>query len=406
MLPFAIAEAAGLGAVQAAALINFCLVSMGVGTLVQTSLGNRLPLIQGPSATVTGALAPVAGQLGLAAMWGAAFVGGLAETAVGASRVLGRLRRFFPPAVTGVVVTTIGLSLGQVAVRLAVGDGRALNFALAALAIALIAVLQVGLARALGGLVARAAVFTSVWVVGVGVGGLLGEVDWNLVAQKPWFQVPRLFPFGGPGFGWVFVPTAIFAVLAGYLGSIVESLGDYAALCAVTGERYTPQHMNRGILAEGLGCVAATALGGLPVTSYTQNIGIVAATRVASRFVVQIAAIILLLYGLSPKFGALLVAIPRPVLGGVFIVVCGTIVLTGISLIAAAELSAATSLVVGPTLLIALGVPPYVRYVLGDEWLQPLPVLVRLLVTNPVVIAVLLGVGGQLLVEVGRGSED
>ena len=95
--------------------------------------------------------------------------------------------------------------------------------------------------------------------------------------------------------------------------------------------------MNRGIFAEGLGSAIASFLGGLPCTSYTQNIGIIATTRVASRFVVQIAAVILILYGLCPKFGALLVAMPRAVLGGVFVIVCGMIAVSGIKLLSTAK---------------------------------------------------------------------
>lgn len=404
VLPLAVAAALGMSAAQEARFINFCLFSMGVATLIQTTVGNRLPIVQGPSATLTGTVAPVAAQLGPAAMWGGIFVGGLAEMAVGASRVLRTLRRLFPPVVSGVVVLTIALALGQVAVRLAVGDGSGLNFALAALVIALVALLQTAFAGALGGLLARAAVFIAIWVVGLGVGGAAGEVDWALVAEKRWLALPALFPYGGPGFGWELAPAAVLAILAGYFGSMVESLGDYAATCAVAGETYTVRHMNRGIFAEGLGSVIAAALGGLPCTSYTQNVGIIAATRVASRVVVQVAAVVLLLYGLSPKFGALLVAMPRAVLGGVFIIVCGMIALSGIRLLAAAPDTPANYLVGGTTLIVAVGVPLYVRFGLGEEWLDGLPTLMSLLLTNSVVLAVLLGMGLNLALSLASGS--
>ena len=98
----------------------------------------------------------------------------------------------------------------------------------------------------------------------------LGEVDWLLIREKAWFDLPGLFPYGGPGFGWRISLAATLVILAGYLGSIVESLGDYAATCAVAGEPYRVRHMNRGIFAEGLGSCLATVVGGLPCTSYTQ----------------------------------------------------------------------------------------------------------------------------------------
>ena len=335
VLPLAVGAALGMAAGEQARFINDCLLAMGIATLIQTTVGNRLPIVQGPSATLTGALVPIAGSMGGPAMWGGIFAGALLEMLVGASRVLGFLRRLFPPTVSGVVVIAIALALGQFAVRLAVGDGGAANFAWAGGVIAVIALLQTVFRRAGRGIVGRGAIFLAIWAVGLGVGSLAGAVDWSLVAAKPWLGPPRFFPYGGPGFGWTLVPAAMLGVAVGYLGSIVESLGDYAATCAVSGETYRVRHMNRGIFAEGLGCAVAACLGALPVTSYTQNIGIIATTGVASRFVVRIAAGVLILYGLCPKFGALLVAMPRAVLGGVFVLVCGMIAMSGIRLIGA-----------------------------------------------------------------------
>ncbi len=407
VLPLAVAAALGMTASEEAQFINFCLFSMGVATLIQTTLGNRLPIIQGPSATLTGTLAPLAGQLGAPAMWGAAFAGGLVEMLVGASRLLKYLRRLFPPAVAGVVILSIGLALGGLAVRLSLGDGAAANVGFAGAVVALIFVLQVGFRKALGGVVARGAIFFSIWFVGLGVAGVLGRVDWALVAAKPWFSLPKLLPYGGPGLGWTFVPAAILGVLAGYLGSMVESIGDYAATCAVAGERFTVRHMNRGIFAEGLGSALAALLGGLPCTSYTQNIGIIAATRVASRRVVQLAALVLLLYGLCPKFGALLVAMPRPVLGGVFVIVCGMIAMAGIRLLGAARPTAANLLMAGTTLVCAILVPIYVQQALGEAWLAALPPFLRLTLTNTVVLAVLLAVGLNFLLNLAlRGEQE
>ncbi|MCG8462135.1 MAG: hypothetical protein MI919_38110, partial [Holophagales bacterium] len=240
--------------------------------------------------------------------------------------------------------------------------------------------------------------------------GPLGHVDWALVGSKPWLALPTFFPWGGPGFGWEWSVAAILVVLAAYLGSMVESLGDYAATCAVARVPYRGEHMNRGIFAEGLGSVVASALGGLPCTSYTQNIGIIATTRVASRHVVRLAAGILILYGLCPKFGALLVAIPRGVLGGVFVLVCGSIVASGARLLARAPDTERSRLVVGITLVVSLALPAYVTSGLGEEWLSERSTFVALFLTNTVVLAVTLAVGtnavlGLLEHAAGRGPE-
>ena len=380
---------------------------MGIATLIQTTLGNRLPIVQGPSATLTAAIKSV-GELGIGgpALWGGIFVGGFVEMAIGGSQVLKYLRKLFPIGVAGVVVVVIGLSLGQVAVRWVIGDGKEvpfspLNFLLAGSVIALMFFLQLGFPKALNGIVSRGAVFFSIWIVGLLMGGLLGKVKWEMVSEKAWFSFPGIFPYGGPGFGWEFTTVAILGILVGYFGSMVESIGDYAATCAVSGVKYKVDHMNRGIFAEGLSCLIASALGSLPVTSYTQNIGIIATTKVASRFVVRVAAVILILYGLCPKFGALLVAIPRPVLGGVFLVVCGMIAMSGIKLLSAAKNSTANSLMIGTTLICSLSIPFYVKLLSGSEsgkiWLHSLPSLVTLLLSNPVVLALLMGVFLNLL---------
>jgi len=405
VLPLAVAAAIGLSPDEEASLINFGLFAMGIATLIQTTIGNRLPIIQGPSATLAGTLAPVASQLGAGAMWGAAFMGGLAEMALGAGRGLSVLRRFFPPVVAGVVVITISFALGQVAVRLAVGNGEPLNLALALTVLGLVALLQLRFRAVLGGILSRGAIFIAIWGIGIGLAGALGQVDWALVGRKEWIAWPALFPWGGPGFGWTFVGAAFLAVLVGYFGSMVESLGDYAATCAVAGERYTVRHMNRGIFAEGLGSALAAVLGGLPCTSYTQNVGIIAATRVASRTVVQVAAFILILYGLSPKFGALLVAMPRSVLGGVFVLVCGMIAISGIRLLGAARKTTGSLLVVGLTLVAAVGVPAYARFGPGEVWLGGLPLLLRLTLTNPVVLAVVVAVALNAIVVAAAGRE-
>lgn len=392
VLPLAVAAALGMNDGETARLINFGLLAMGVATLIQTTVGNRLPIIQGPSATLAGTLAPVAALAGGPAMWGAVFAGALTEAAIGISGALGRLRKNFPQSVAGVVVISIGLSLGKVAVSLSLGDGSLKNFLYAGGVIGLIFCLQIGAARVRGGILSRASIFISIWVAGLLVGGALGDVQWSLIAAKPWFEVPTLFPFGGPGFGWEFSGVAILGVFAGYLGSMVESIGDYTATCAVAGERLEERHINRGIFAEGLGCLTASALGGLPCTSYTQNIGIIATTGVASRFVVQVAAGILMLYGLCPKFGALLAAMPRAVLGGVFLVVCGMIAMSGVRLLGAAGGDAGEALIAGFTLVAAVGIPYYCTYALGSAWLETIPAGARLLMTNTVALAVLLGI--------------
>ncbi|WP_372364555.1 uracil-xanthine permease family protein [Candidatus Uabimicrobium sp. HlEnr_7] len=388
VLPLAVASAMEMSQTQGAKFVNFCLFAMGISTLIQTTFGNRLPIIQGPSATHTAVLKTVGPICGSATMWFAIFIGGLFEMLLGVVGALRFLRKIFPIAVSGCVVTCIGLSLGQVAMGWTIGSGDPSHLMLACSVIAMILGLQILAKNILNGLLSRAAVFISIWVVGLGIASLWGMVNWEIVAQKPWFSLPEIYPYPFSGFSWneAFF-AAIVGIIAGYTGSILESIGDYAATCAACGETYRVSHMNRGIAAEGFSCMLSALLGAMPCTSYSQNIGIINTTRIASRFVVQIAAVILILYGLCPKFGALLVAMPRSVLGAVFVVVCGMICVSGIRLLAAAKNTQENSLIIGITLVCALSIPSIVK---TQNW--NLPLAVEILTSNTVVVAVVVGV--------------
>ena len=391
VLPLVVAGAVGYSPAQAAAMISACLVLMGVATFVNATWGNRLPSVLGPSATDTGAMASAGALFGAPAMWMAGFVAGLLETAVGLSGALARLRRFLPPYVCGLVVLAIGLTLARVAGGWLFADPRPQMLGLAAAAV-LAVVAFTALGHLLGaGLLARAAILFSLLLCGVVGAGLLGLADFAAMGRAPWLGLPRPFAFGGPGLGWELVPAAVIGVAIGYVGSMAEAIGDYAGTCAVSGVVYRVRHMNRGITVEGIASAIGPLFGALPLTTYSQNTGVIATTRVASRRVVQVAALMLLLYGLSPKVGALLVLIPRPVVGAVFLVICGMIAVTGLRLLACGRKDETYHLTVALTLAVALTLP--IAAQARPEWLATLPPLARLMLSNGVVLAVVLGVG-------------
>lgn len=390
VLPLIVAGAVGYSAAQAATMVSACLVLMGIATFVNATWGNRLPSVLGPSATDTGAMATAGSIFGAPAMWMAGFVGGLFEAVVGASGVLRSLRRFLPPYVCGIVVLTIGISLARVAGGWIFADTRPAMLGLAAFAVISIVLFTVIGHRFRIGVLARGSLLFSLLLWGVGVAGILGLADYGALARAPWLGVPRLFAFGGPGMGWTLAAGAVFGVVIGYVGSISESIGDYAATCAVSCVPYRMRHIRRGITVEGLASAIGPLFGALPLTTYAQNIGVIATTRVASRRVVQVAAGILLLYGLSPKTGMLLVLIPRPVVGAVFLVVCGMIATAGLRLLACGEkdevylVTTAVALIAALTLPLAAGSQ--------KEWLTSLSPTARLFLSNGVVIAITLGI--------------
>jgi len=390
VLPIVVARAVGYSDAQAAYMISTCLALMGVFTFVNATWGHRLPSVMGPSATNTGAMASVGAIFGAPAMWMAAFLGGIFEAVVGASGILTRLRRFLPPYVCGIVVTTIGLSLARIAAGWVFADTRPAMLTLSgATALAIVALTVLGYRFGVG-ILARGSILFSLTLFGVVGAWALGLADFAPLRAAAWIGLPRAFVFGGPGLGWTFVTGAVFGVVVGFVGSIAESIGDYAGTCAVSKETFTVRHIRRGITVEGISSAVAPLFGAIPLTTYSQNTGVIATTRVASRRVIQVAAGILLLYGLSPKVGALLVLIPRPIVGTVFLVVCGMIAVAGIRLLSSGTKDEVYMLTTAIALVAALTVP--VAAGGHGEWLRGLAPVTRLLLTNAVVLATVLGI--------------
>lgn len=396
VLPLVVGNAIGFTAAQNAAFVSMNLFATAVATLIMTTIGNRLPMIQGTSAVHTGTMASIGGIYGVGAMWGAVAFGAVLQMFLGLFGFFGALRKFFPVTVAGPVVAIIGISLGFLAVEWVIGEGDALNVSLGVLTIALIFFLQVYCRNMVGGILARGSIFFSIIIMGLVVSSLFGLVDWELIREEAWFRIPTFFPWGAPWgeMGWPLVGGAILGVLGGYLAATVESIGDYAAVCTASNHEYKVKHMNRGIFSEGLGTLVASALGSMPKTSYTQNVGIITTTRISSRFVVQVAAIILGLYGLIPKFGAMIVAIPDAVIGAAFVVITGSIVNSGFKLIKNAEDTAPNNLLVGTIFIVSLATPIYVQ---GQEWVEDLSPIMETILTNEIVIAVLFGVIANVL---------
>src|SRR6185295_16369158 len=285
---------------------------------------------------------------------------------------------------------TIGISLARVAGGWIFAHPDPTLLALAAGAVLSILALTVIGYRFRLGILSRGALFFSLILFGVVIAGAMGLADFSALERARWLGLPRLFAFGGPGLGWELAAGAVFGVLVGYLGSIAESIGDYAGTCAVSGIAYRVRHMRRGITVEGIASAVGPLFGGLPLTTYSQNTGVIATTRVASRRVVQVAAVLLLLYGLSPKLGALLVLIPRPITGAVFLVICGMIATVGLRLLSCGVKDEAWLLTTAIALIAALTLPPVAMA--QTEWYAALPPIAKLFLGNAVVIAITLGI--------------
>lgn len=380
-------------------MISACFFCMGICTLIQTTIGNRLPIVQGPSSALAASMGNVAATYGLPAVWGSVIVGGLIEALAGATHCMSKIRKLLPPVVVGSVVASIGFVAARIAVQWTFSNQTPLYLGMALLAFVLALVLKF---RGKG-IISQGFILVSVVVVGVILSSILGIFNWEAVKAAPWFALPNFFPFkalaGQSGATISWIGAAIVGGFAGYMGSMFESVGDYAATCAACETVYKVKHIDRGIMAEGIGCIVTSFFGGLPCTSYTQNIGIVAATGVASRRVTQVAAVLFLLYGLCPKMAYILSGIPRPVIGAVFLISAATIMFSGVDSIISDKRSLRNTLVAGTTLGLAVMLP-YMTASAYSAWAKTLPAFLNMLVTSSVFIAVIVGVLLNLLLNV------
>jgi len=233
----------------------------------------------------------------------------------------GWIERFMPPVVTGAVVAVIGLNLASVPVKnMAAGNFDAWMQAVTFLCVGLVAVFTRGMLQRLlilVGLILATLVYAAL-TNGLGMGK---PVDLSGIANAAWFGLPT---FTAP----VFTANAMLLIAPVAIILVAENLGHLKAVTAMTGRNLDP-YMGRAFIGDGIATVVSGAAGGTGVTTYAENIGVMAATRIYSTAVFVVAAVIALVLGFSPKFGALIQAIPLPVMGGVSIVVFGLIAIAG-----------------------------------------------------------------------------
>jgi len=352
-------------------LISTMFFVSGITTLLQTTLGNRLPLVQGgtfsllaPTFAICGmaALANEGWQVRLQHVQGAIIAGALVEAFVGYTGLVGRMLRFVGPITIAPTIALIGLSLFKFGAPEA---GR--HWGIGGLTIGLIILFSQYMRNThrafelfpimLGILLA----WGTAWVLTLT--GTFGpehpaHVSTANLEAASWLRVPYPFQWGFPVFG---VAGAV-GMLAGYLASVVESVGDYYACARLAGAPVPDSKtINRGIFIEGVGCVIAGVFGtGNGTTSYSENIGAIGLTRVGSRRVVQTGAALMIVLGCFGKFGALFTTIPQPIVGGMYCAMFGMIAAVGLSNLQFVDLNSARNLfILGFAFFMGLSVPEY-----------------------------------------------
>lgn len=354
VVPIVISGALGFDAKTSTAVLSASILTAGIATIIQAKgigkVGSRVACIQGTDFTFVAPSISVGSVLGLPGIIGATILGAFLEIIL--SYFIKPLMKLFPPLVTGTVVCLIGLTLLPVSMDWAAGGVGAADYgSLKNISIAMFVMTITLLLNRYGkGIVSSASILIGM-VVGYIVCIPLGMVDFTSVGQASWISFPRIFEYGV-----TFDFKALLAFIPAYFVTTIETVGCLKAVGEVSGVEMEKKRMGAGVLADGVGSIAAGALGAFPNTSFSQNVGLIPLTKVASRYVAVMAGILLIILGLFPKFAAIINIMPQPVLGGVGIVMFGTVAAAGIKTLSKVKINNRNLLIIATSIGLGLGI--------------------------------------------------
>jgi xanthine permease len=362
-------------------MIQMSMLFAGIATLFQTigmgPVGSRLPIVQGTSFAYLPVMIPAVagmGTAGLAGLMTGVVIGGLFHILIGT--FIGRLRFALPPLVTGLIVLMIGLALVKVGIQYAAGGvplmGKPEFGSLAMWTPAMVViVVTLALKFFTRGMMSVAAVLIGL-IAGYLVAYLMGQVNFGNVARAGLFELPTPFKWGIEFNAAIIIGMCFMAVI-----SAIETVGDVSGICkGGAGREATDAEIQGATYADGVGTAVAGIFGGLPNTSFSQNVGLISMTGVMSRHVVTIGAIFLIVCGLVPKFGAIVSTVPINVLGGGVIVMFGMVCAAGVNMLSDVTWNRRNMVIFAVSLSVGLGLQ------LEPTALQHLPRTLQILLTS------------------------
>ena len=312
-----VANTCGLSEAEKTLMIQVSLILTALATLLQLfpifrRIGSGLPVIMGISFAYIPTLQAIGAQFDIATILGAAIIGGIVAIVFGV--FVKWIRPLFPPLVTGTVIFTIGLSLYPTAVKYMAGGagtewfGNVKSWVVALITLVVVVILS----NFTKGIFKLGAILIGM-IVGYIVAYFVGMVDFSSVGTSSWFALPEVMPFEIK-----FVPSACVSLAIVYVVSAVQTIGALSSTTMGGMDRMpTDRELSGGIVGQGIMSIVGAFFGGLPTASYSQNVGIVTVNKVINRAVFTLAAGILLVAGLMPKFASLLTTIPQCVIGSV-----------------------------------------------------------------------------------------
>ncbi|CCI86603.1 nucleobase:cation symporter-2 family protein [Lactobacillus gigeriorum] len=381
-VPLLIGTALRFNSTQMTYLVSIDIFMCGLATLLQL-FGNKyfgigLPVVLGCAIQAVAPLELIGQKFSINAMYGAIIVAGIFVFLI--AGWFSKIKKLFPPVVTGTLITVIGLTLIPVAIQnigggsataKSFGDGKDLIVGFLTIVIILaVEIFTKGFIRSIAVLIGL--------IGGSLVAAMLGMVSMNPVKEAAWFHLPQVFYFGMPEFEWSSCVTMIIIALV----SMVESTGVFFAIGDLLKKDITEADLRKGYRAEGLAQIFGGIFNTFPYTTFSQNVGLLQLSGIKTKRPIFWAAGLLMGMGLLPKIGALVTIIPTPVLGGAMLVMFTMIAVQGIKVLAHVDFEDNRNvLIVALSIGLGLGVTVY------PQIFQALPQTVQLFLSNGIVVA-------------------
>ncbi|MGX4766311.1 xanthine permease PbuX [Bacillus mojavensis] len=379
VVPLIVGKAMGLTAEQLTYLVSIDIFMCGVATLLQVwsnrFFGIGLPVVLGCTFTAVSPMIAIGSEYGVSAVYGSIIASGILVILI--SFFFGKLVSFFPPVVTGSVVTIIGITLMPVAMNnIAGGEGSSDFGDLSNLALALIVLsIIVLLYRFTTGFIKSISILIGI-LIGTFIAYFMGKVQFDNVSDATFVQMIQPFYFGAPSFHAA--PIITMSIVA--IVSLVESTGVYFALGDLTNRRLSEKDLSRGYRAEGLAVLLGGIFNAFPYTAFSQNVGLVQLTGIKKNAVIVVTGVLLMAFGLFPKIAAFTTIIPSAVLGGAMVAMFGMVIAYGIKMLSRIDFAKQENL-----LIVACSVGLGLGVTVVPDIFKQLPNALTLLTTNGIV---------------------
>ncbi|MQS51770.1 uracil-xanthine permease family protein [Companilactobacillus mishanensis] len=371
-------------------LLQSTFLAAGIGTILQTYVFMKMPVSQGPSFVPLGAAAGVvlaSGGVngnGMGTLIGSLLVGAVILIIMGATGIFQKIiNKLVPALVGGTIITCVGLSLIPSALndKIFEASGNINNNMILATVTALTLLVAVGISMRFPSVrrFFRTGSIILALAVGTIVSTMMGLFDWKTVADASWVSLPQQTVFH---YGIHFSLSAIVTFIIIYAVITTETTGTWFAMGAVTNHKISSKQWNMGIIGEGISCLVAALLGTTPVTGYSTNAGVITITGVASKQVFFFAGLWFIILGFFSKVAAFLAAIPAPVIGGVFAIICVTIMLNGLNVIRRLNTTDRDIYIIGLPIILTLAL-----VLLPNSVIKESPQLLQYLLGSPIAIA-------------------